>query len=196
MSFESVRKFEKQIASFYGSPYAVAVDCCTHGIELCLRHKKVKKMIVPFHTYISIPLLSKKLNIELEWKNDDWLDYYYIGETNIIDAAVLWKKNSYIKNTFMCVSFQYRKHLSLGRGGVILCQNLEDYEVLKRMSYDGRIPDVPWGSQNISTMGYHYYMTPETAMMGLKKLPAAIITEPRQWVLSDWADLRKMEIFK
>tara|TARA_R110001599_G_scaffold121069_5_gene292366 strand:- start:3148 stop:3738 length:591 start_codon:yes stop_codon:yes gene_type:complete len=196
MSFESVRKFEKQIASFYGSPYAVAVDCCTHGIELCLRHKKVKKMIVPFHTYISIPLLSKKLNIELEWKNDDWLDYYYIGETNIIDAAVLWKKNSYIKNTFMCVSFQYRKHLSLGRGGVILCQNLEDYEVLKRMSYDGRIPDVPWGSQNISTMGYHYYMTPETAMMGLKKLPAAIITEPRQWVLSDWPDLRKMEIFK
>lgn len=196
MSFESVRKFEKQIASFYGAPYAVAVDCCTHGIELCLRHKKVKKMIVPFHTYISIPLLSKKLNIELEWKNDDWLDYYYIGETNIIDAAVLWKKNSYIKNTFMCVSFQYRKHLSLGRGGVILCQNLEDYEVLKRMSYDGRIPDVPWGSQNISTMGYHYYMTPETAMMGLKKLPAAIITEPRQWVLSDWPDLRKMEIFK
>jgi len=196
MSFESVKEFENQIASFYGAPYAVAVDCCTHGIELCLRFKKVQKMIIPFHTYISVPLLSKKLNIELEWKDDDWLDYYYIGETNIIDAAVLWKKNSYIENTFMCVSFQYRKHLSLGRGGVILCQNLEDYEVLKKMSYDGRIPDVPWGSQNISIMGYHYYMTPETATMGLKKLPAAITTEPRQWVLSDWPDLRKMEIFK
>ncbi len=196
MSFESVKKFEEEIASFFGAPFAVAVDCCTHGIELCLRYKKVQKMIVPVNTYISIPLLSKKLNIELEWKEEDWLDFYYIGDTNIIDAAVLWKKDSYIQNTFMCVSFQFRKHLSLGRGGIILCQNLEDYENLKKMSYDGRLPDIPWASQNISIMGYHYYMTPETAAMGLKKLPEAIVTKPRQWTLSDWPDLRKMEIFK
>ncbi len=196
MSFESVKKFEEEIASFFGAPFAVAVDCCTHGIELCLRYKKVQKMIVPVNTYISIPLLSKKLNIELDWKEEDWLDFYYIGDTNIIDAAVLWKKDSYIQNTFMCVSFQFRKHLSLGRGGIILCQNLEDYENLKKMSYDGRLPDIPWASQNISIMGYHYYMTPETAAMGLKKLPEAIATKPRQWTLSDWPDLRKMEIFK
>ena len=196
MSFEIVAKFEKEIASFFGSPYAVATDCCTHGIELCLRYKEIKKMIVPAHTYISIPLLSKKLNIELEWKEEEWLDFYQIGDTNIIDAAVLWKENSYIKNTLMCVSFQFRKHLSLGRGGIILCQTSEDYKNLKRMSYDGRIPDIPWASQNISTMGYHYYMTPETAALGLKKLPEAMATKPRQWVISDWPDLRKMEIFK
>lgn len=196
MSFEVVKEFENKIAEFYGSPYAVAVDCCTHGVELCLRYKKIKKMTVPVHTYISIPLLSKKLNIELEWKEEDWQDYYYIGDTNIIDAAVLWKKNSYIENTFMCVSFQFRKHLSLGRGGVILCDNLEDYRTLKKMSYDGREPDVPWADQNISTLGYHYYMTPETAKQGLKKLPEAINTEPKIWKLSDWPDLRNMEIFK
>ena len=63
MSFDKVKKFEQEIAKFFGSPYAVAVDCCTHGIELCLRYKEVKKMIVPAHTYISVPLLSKKLNI-------------------------------------------------------------------------------------------------------------------------------------
>ena len=153
-------------------------------------------MIVPARTYISIPLLSKKLNIQLEWKEEDWLDFYYIGDTNIIDAAVLWKKDSYIKNTFMCISFQFRKHLSLGRGGVILCDNKQDYNNLKKMAYDGRIPDVPWASQNISMMGYHYYMTPETAEKGLKDLPKAIATSPRQWTLNDWPDLRKMEIFK
>ena len=60
-------------------------------------------MIVPVHTYISVPLLAKKLNIELEWKEEEWQDFYYIGDTNIIDAAVLWRKNSYIKQTFMCV---------------------------------------------------------------------------------------------
>ena len=96
----------------------------------------------------------------------------------------------------MCVSFQFRKHLSLGRGGVILCQNAHDYDRLKKMSYDGRAPDIPWAQQNIDTIGYHYYMTPETAKLGLKKLPEAILSQPRQWVLSDWPDLRKMEIFK
>ena len=39
-------------------------------------------------------------------------------------------------------------------------------------------------------------MTPETAMNGLKKLPEAIKTEPRKWVVTDWPDLTKMEIFK
>ena len=37
MSFDKVRIFEEKIASFFGAPYAVAVDCCTHGVELSLR---------------------------------------------------------------------------------------------------------------------------------------------------------------
>ena len=196
MSFDYIKKFEEKISSFYGAPYAVAVDCCTHGLELCLRYQNVKHYTVPKRTYISVPFLAKKLNISFDWKEESWKDYYYLGDTNIIDAAVLWKKNSYIPDTFMCVSFQYRKHLSLGRGGVILTDNKTSALDLKKMSYDGRIPEVPWREQNISSMGYHYYMTPETAELGLKKLPNAINTEPKQWVVTDWPDLTKMEIFK
>lgn len=196
MSFEIVKEFENKIADFYGAPYAVSVDCCTHGIELCLRLLEAKYMEVPKQTYISIPLLSKKLNIELRWKDEKWIDFYQIGGTNIIDSAVNWKKNSYVPKHFMCLSFQFRKHLSLGRGGMILTDNKEAKDKLKKMSYDGRLPDIPWATQNIDSMGYHYYMTPETAQLGLEKLEEAIITKPRQWVLSDWPDLSKMEIFK
>jgi len=39
-------------------------------------------------------------------------------------------------------------------------------------------------------------MAPETAMLGLKKLPEAINTKPREWVLNDWPDLKQMEVFK
>tara|TARA_R110000824_G_scaffold57820_2_gene157063 strand:+ start:5116 stop:5703 length:588 start_codon:yes stop_codon:yes gene_type:complete len=195
MSFEVVKNFENEIAEFFGSPYAVGVDCCTHGLELCLRHQNIKSITVPSHTYISVPLLAKKLGIELKWSSYGWLDYYYLTE-NIIDAAVLWKPNSYIKGTFMCVSFQFRKHLSLGRGGIILTDNKTAAQELKRMSYDGRLPDIPWAEQNISTMGYHYYMTPETAQLGLKKLPSALETPPRKWTLNDWVDLRNMDVFK
>jgi len=196
MSFNVVEKFEQEVAKFFGAPYAVAVDCCTHGLELCLRLNKTEKITVPAHTYISVPFLAKKLNIGFEWRDEDWVDYYYLGDSNIVDAAVLWEKNSYIPGTLMCVSFQFKKHLSLGRGGMILTDNKQASLDLKKMSYDGRIPDMPWRQQDITTVGYHYYMTPETAKLGLEKLPEAIDTKPVKWTLADWPDLRNMGVFK
>ena len=196
MSFEVIKEFENKIAEFYGSPYAVAVDCCTHSIELCLRYKEVKKFKVPPNTYPSVPNLAKKIGIEFDWEEQDWSDFYFLGGTNIVDAAVYWKKDGYIPNSLMCLSFQFQKHLSLGRGGMILTDDKDAKDELKKMSYDGRVPDSPWRDQNISTMGYHYYMTPETAQNGLDKLPKAIETKPRDWELEDWPDLRDMELYK
>lgn len=194
MSFNIVTEFEYEVAKFFGAPYAIAVDSCTHGIELALRYTDTKTITVPKHTYISVPFLAQKLNIELCWKDEDWMDYYYLAP-GIIDAAVLWKPKSYIPHTFMAVSFQFQKHLSLGRGGILLVDNSHAADKIKKMSYDGRLPNVPWRDQNIDTVGYHYYMTPETAELGLHKLPEAIKTEPRKWNINDWPDLTKMTIF-
>ena len=194
MSFESVKILEEKVAKFFGAPYAVAVDCCTHGIELCLRLSQSKSISVPKRTYISVPFLSTKLNIDLNWKDENWIDYYYLTD-RIIDAAVLWKRDSYIKGTYMNLSFQFQKHLSLGRGGMILLDNKHDALNLKKLTYDGRVPDIPWREQNIDSIGYHYYMTPETAALGLEKLDKAINDTPRQWVVTDWPDLTRMKIF-
>ena len=198
MNFEVVTIFENKISEFFGAPYAVAVDSCTHGLELCLRHTNETKINVPKRTYLSVPFLAEKIKLEREWRDDNWEKYYTInyGNKRIIDAAVLWEKNSYIPNTFMCISFQYQKHLSLGRGGIILMDNESDYISLKKMSYDGRLPNIPWRDQDIDTVGFHYYMTPETAQLGLNKLQMAIDTPPRQWVVTDWPDLTEMQIFK
>lgn len=198
MSFNIIKEFENKVAGFFGSSYAIAVDSCTHGIELCLRHQKLSYINVPKRTYISIPFLAKKLGIQLQWTDEVWTNYYKLNDhfKPIYDAAVLWKKNSYIPGSFMCISFQYQKHLSLGRGGIILCDDKDDADILKKMSYDGRSPNTPWREQNINTMGYHYYMTPETAQIGLDKLDNAIQTTPRQWIVTDWPDLSQMDIFK
>ena len=197
MSFETVKLFEDKVAGFFGAPYAIAVDCCTHGVELCLRHQNISTITVPKRTYISIPFLSAKLNLLLEWKDEEWKDYYRVNDhfKPIYDAAVLWKKDSYIAGSFMCLSFQFQKHLSLGRGGMILCDTREDAVKLKKMTYDGRLPNIPWREQDINTVGYHYYMTPETAQLGIDKLDKAIETPPREWVVSDWPDVSKMEVF-
>ena len=72
MSFNTVTEFEQKVSEFFGSSYAVAVDSCTHGIELCLRYKKYSKITVPTRTYISVPFLANKLSIDLEWSDKEW----------------------------------------------------------------------------------------------------------------------------
>ena len=196
MSFESVKIFENKIAEYFGSPHAVSVDSCTHGIELSLRYAGATEIEVPKRTYLSVAMLANKMNLPLKWKDENWQDYYEIGKTKVYDAAVLWRKDSYIPNSLMCISFQFQKHLSLGRGGMILMDDKEASIKLKKMSYDGRLPDIPWRNQNIDMMGYHYYMTPEVAQKGLEKFEDAKKKEPRKWILEDWPDLTKMDIFK
>ena len=196
-----VIKFEKTIAKFFGAPYGVATDCCTNALELCFRldqQQRGKAVViakVPFYTYHSIPIMLDKIGQAWKFEDNKWEGYYNLTP-DIIDAAVYWKENSYVPGNFMCLSFQFRKHLNLGRGGMILTDDKEAARELKLMSYDGREQDVPWATQNISRMGYHYYMTPEIAQLGLDKFDEAVTTKPRQWVLSDWPDLSQMEIFK
>ena len=59
MSFTHITKFENEVASFFGSPYAVAVDCCTHGLELCLRQQEIKHFTVSIYTENNIGLLNR-----------------------------------------------------------------------------------------------------------------------------------------
>jgi dTDP-4-amino-4,6-dideoxygalactose transaminase len=192
----TVAEFENAIKEFYGAKFAVAVDCCTHAIELCLRLIKPKSVTSPKHTYLSVPMTFNKLAIPFKWIDYKWSDFYFITNTNIIDAAVYWKQGGYIPNTLMCLSFQFKKHLSLSRGGMILLDNEQQYNVLRKMRYDGRTDDLPWAEQQVDTMGYHYYMTPETAKLGLEKLELAKQTEPRKWSYQDYPDISKMPVFE
>jgi dTDP-4-amino-4,6-dideoxygalactose transaminase len=192
---KEVRQLEEKVAEFYGAKYAIATDCCTHAIELCLRLQDIKSATSPKHTYLSVPMTLEKLGIAWKFTDTYWKDYYRLGNTNIIDAAVYWKQDSYIPDTFMCLSFQYRKHLNLGRGGMILTDDYEAAIDLKKMSYDGRVPDVLWAEQDVDMLGYHYYMTPETAQLGLDKIKQAKETLPKQWSYKDYPDISKMKVF-
>jgi dTDP-4-amino-4,6-dideoxygalactose transaminase len=195
MSFDVIKQFEDKIAEFFNSSYAVSVDSCTHGVELCLRYTNAKQISVPYHTYLSIPFLADKLQIPRVWRYEQWADYYYLTD-RVIDAAVHWQHNGYVPGTLMSISFQYRKHLNLCRGGMILTDDEHAALALKKMSYDGRTPDRSWREQNIDMVGYHYYMTPETAQLGLDKLPQAIATPPTRLTYQDYLDLTDNEIFK
>lgn len=190
-----VEEFENTIASYFSAPYGIAVDCCTHAIELCLRLTKPKHVSSPRHTYPSIPMTYEKLGLSWEFQDQYWVGYYMIHGTNIIDAATYWKKDGYKKNTFMCISFQFKKHLKLGRGGMILCDDDAAVEQLRRMRYDGRNHDKPWAEQDIDMLGYHYYMTPETAELGLHRFEEVKNLPSKIWSYEDYPDISKMKVF-
>lgn len=196
--------FEKLVAEFFGAPYAVAVDSCTHAIELSLRicQNLTQTAIIPKQTYMSVPMTLDKLGVPYVLQDIPWQDYYTLDPYPVIDAAVAWQQNSYVSGTRMCLSFQFKKHLCIGRGGMILLDNANDYERLHRLAHDGRNRRVPWPKDTIVEPGYHYYMTPEDAARGIDlfhqlfdqpRLPASI-THPQGY--QDYIDLTIHPYFK
>lgn len=195
--FNSLFKFEKKIADYFGAPYAVATDCCTHALEMCLKLSKYELIVCPKQTYISVPFMLERSFPDYIFSDIQWQEYYYLTP-DVIDAATYWKKFGYIKKTKMCLSFHIKKHLNIGRGGMILLDDEQDYKRLKKMRYDGRsiYDDVMYQNEDIKEMGYHYYMTPETAEQGLKIFKKVKNKEPKIIGNYYYSDVTKFSYFK
>lgn len=170
--FSKIREFESALAEFTGAPYVVMTDCCTHAVELCLRFDKVTRVVFPAYTYLSIPMTMHKLNIDYSYNDKTWIgEYQFIG-TRIWDSARLLKEGMYRPGQLQCLSFGYTKPLEIGRGGAILTDDVEIYDILSQQRYDGRDLTVsPWERQKVFHVGYHYKPTVEEAIKGLELLP-------------------------
>jgi len=194
-----VIEFENLIADFYNAPYAVATDCCTNAMELSLRLEQSRgnnTAKCTKYTYVCVPNMLNKIKLDWHFTDEKWTGFYHLTDTTI-DAAVFWKQGGYIPNTRMCLSFQYGKHLSSIRGGMILLDNKDDAELLRKMTYDGRVRNnLPFWEQEIDTVGYHYYMPPMLAKIGLEnfdKVKDAPV-KAKNW---DWyRDVSKYPIFQ
>ena len=86
------------------------------------------------------------------------------------DFACLNNRFGYIEGTLMCLSFGIKKNLKMGKGGMILTDNAEAVEALKKLRWSGRHEATPMGEDDIETMGYNSYITPEWAARGLMLL--------------------------
>ena len=194
-TFDKIAEFEQQLAKFTGAPYAVMTDCCTHAIELCLRYDQVKECRFTPYTYLSIPMTMHKLGIEyqfVEEKKQTWKGEYYFYGTRISDTARRLEQDMYRPGSLMCLSFGHGKPLNIGRGGAILLDDVEEYDHLRQMRYDGRdLSITPWPQQLTFRIGYHYRPTIEEAERGIELLAKYQSTEP---VYVEYPDLRKITI--
>ena len=164
--------FEDKVAKFAGAKYGVAVDCCSHGLFLSLKfYKDVLKMKnefveIPSYTYCSVPMQIKHAGFNPKFKDIQWSGVYQLKPFDIWDGAVRWTKGMY-KGGFHIVSFQLKKRIPIGRGGMILTDDLAAAEWFRKMTYDGRDLNIGYMEDDFEYCGYHYYMTPEDAARGI-----------------------------
>ena len=168
-------------------------DCCTHAIELCLRFDRVKRCSLPARTYLSVPMTLHKLDIAFDYTDIEWLGEYQLTGTRVWDSARLLKQDMYRAGMLQCLSFGYDKPLAIGRGGAILTDDVEVYDVLKLQCYDGRDLSIsPWENQKTFRIGYHYRPTIEEAVRALELLPT-VDQEPKS---KQYPNLREIIIIK
>lgn len=192
--FEKILEFETALAQFTGAPYAVMTDCCTHAIELCMRYDRVEFCTFTPFTYLSIPMLMHKLDIEYVYEEGDpaqWVGEYRFLSTRIWDSARRLEKDMYRPGQIQCLSFGHDKPLPIGRGGAILLDDEEAYQAILRMRYDGRNLTIkPWPAQQEFQVGYHYKPTVEEAERGSELLKHYNSQLPREVKYPDCRQIR------
>ena len=143
----------------------------------------------------------KSCNLNVEFEDLEWSGIYNLKNTRVWDGAVRWTKDMYIRNNnFQVVSFQFKKRIPIGKGGIILTDDENAAKWLKLASYDGRDLTLPYDDPNhISILGYHMYMTPEDAARGIILMDAVnkeTEIHPDSGASDMYPDLSKLKIFE
>lgn len=201
--YQVVIEFENVIAEFAGSKYAVAVDSCSTALFLCLMYHRslrpetdfLERVSIPKRTYPSVPCSIIHAGGIVDFEDLDWQGEYQLKPFNIWDSALRFKKGMY-HGGFQCLSFHVKKHLKIGRGGMILTDDEEAVKWFRKARFDGRDP-MPLDKDNFTMLGWNAYMTPAQAALGLqvfyflkdKDLPDLKVED------QGYPDLSKFEIY-
>jgi dTDP-4-amino-4,6-dideoxygalactose transaminase len=164
--FKIVKMFEEEMAHYTGSPYAVSIDSCTNALFLCCLYNKVKEVTIPKHTYLSVPQSIIHAGGKVIFEDIEWSGIYQLRPYPIFDAAKRLTSGMYIPGSLMCLSFHIKKPLKIGKGGMILTDDISFVEWATRMRYEGRSTK-PLSEDQIDETGWNMYMTPQEAAHGL-----------------------------
>ena len=193
--YKIVKMFEEEVAHYTGASWGVSTDSCTDAILLCCEYLKVKEVTIPARTYLSVPQSIMHAGGTVEFEDIEWKGVYQLKPYPIYDAAKRFTSDMYIPGSYMCLSFHIKKHLKIGKGGMILTDDYDAYQWLKTIRYEGR-HELKYHDDDIITNGWNAYMTPEQAARGLmlmQNFPRHNEDLPEE---PPYRDLREFELFK
>ena len=190
-----VREFEKEIADFAGSKYAVAVESCTFAIFLSCKWCGVGNVILPNHTYPGVPCAVIHAGGTVEFDDYRWRGAYQLFPFPIWDSAKRFRPWMYPKGSYYCLSFHAKKRIPIGRGGMILTDDKKFVNWARMAIRDGKQEGIPFHKQKFTILGWNAYMTPEQAARGLQLFHSNKCYDDLLEI-PDYPDLSKMEIYK
>jgi dTDP-4-amino-4,6-dideoxygalactose transaminase len=194
---DAVTLFENKIAEYAGSKYAVAVDSCTDALFLSLKYLNATEQITfPSRTYVSAPMAAVLAGCDIKFVDYEWSGVYYLDPYPVIDGAVRFTKNMYEKGTLQCLSFQIKKRLPIGKGGMILTDDPEANRWLRVAAFEGRHLEDPYDKDEFELIGWNMYMTPEDAARGILLFDQLTEEHPDSCTHLDYHDLTTKKIFK
>jgi dTDP-4-amino-4,6-dideoxygalactose transaminase len=197
--YKIVQMFEEEVADYVGSPYAVSVDSCTNALFLVCKYLKVKEVTIPSKTYLSVPQSiihsGGEVVFDTTKETNDWSGIYQLNPYPIYDSAKRFTSEMYIPNSFMCLSFHIKKHLKIGKGGMILTDDEEAVKWFKKARYEGRGEKL-YHEDDIDMLGWNMYMTPQQASHGLSLMQNYPVDVPDLDENNGYRDLTEFTIFK
>lgn len=175
--FDVVRQFEAALCDYTGARYAVTTNSCTMALLLavaCAKHLYPKPapewVEIPKRTYVSVPMSIIHAGSYVRFRDEQWFGHYQLKPFRIWDSARRFTGDMFISGGMQCVSFHWSKILGIQQGGAILHDNPDADEWLRRARFDGRREGVAPKDDDFDMLGYHCYMSPETAAAGLVRL--------------------------
>ena len=193
--YSIVKMFEEEVAEYTGAPFAVAVDSCTNALFLCCKYLNVKEVTIPKKTYLSVPMSIIHSGGDVVFEDKVWYGAYQLKPYPIYDSAKRFTSQMYTPGSFMCLSFHIKKTLPLGKGGMILTDNYEAVQWLKKARYEGR-SEVNYKEDNIDMLGWNMYMTPQQASHGLALMQNYPEHTPDLGENNGYRDLSELPVFK
>ena len=170
--YKITEQFEEMVAEYTGAPYAVALDNASNALFLSLYYEKINDLVItiPSRTYMSVPCeiihAGGMVNFE-PVEGETIKGAYQLHPTKVWDSALRFTHDMYIPNTHMCLSFTGPyKHLKLGKGGMILTDDVKAYEWFKKARFSGR-NQTSYHEDTFDMLGWNFYMMPEIAARGV-----------------------------
>jgi len=190
-SYEVVWEFERKVAEFVGAKYGVATDSCTSALFLCCKYHRVGPVVLPVQTYISVPAAVIHAGGTVIFKEYPWEGSYRLDPYPIWDSALKLERDMY-SGGLVCLSFQAKKPIPIGRGGMVVTDDLDAVKWLRKARANGRDTTVPYDEDFIDVLGWNMAMIPEQASRGLQLLERFDGGTKHQF----YPDLRRMPVFR
>jgi len=124
---------------------------------------------IPNQTFIGVPNAIRHAGGMVSFEECEWSGCYRLRPTRIVDAACRFTRGCYQPGTLWCLSFDIRKRLPIGCGGMILTDDNAAAGTLRKMRYCGR-DECRLSSDQVLMFGHKATLSPEQAARGLHLL--------------------------